>query len=74
MMKKTIKIAGVLAGIALLDVIGFYTYLHFMVFEDPFNNKKFERAAWIENHDNMDPDNPRGEMYQYLLENKQKKE
>lgn len=72
-MKKTFKIAGVLAGITLFVMIGFYTYLHFIVFEDPFDNKKFERSVWMENHDNMDPDNPRGEMYKDLVEKKLKK-
>ena len=71
-MKKTFKIAGILSVIVLFVMIGLYAYLHFIVFEDPFDNKTFERSVWIKNQNNMNPDNPRGEMYKDLVENKLK--
>lgn len=68
-MKKIVKYIGFLAGFFLIGVLAFCGYLYFVVLDDPFNNRDFDKEIWLKSHADMDPDNPRGEMYEDLVEN-----
>ena len=36
--------------------------------DSPFDNREFNRSAWVAMDHDMNPDNPRGEMYTDLVE------
>ncbi len=72
-MKKLPKAIAIILGILILAVGSLYGYLHFVVFDNPFNNKKFNQQTWKQFDNNDDPDNPRGEMYEDLQKHYLKK-
>ncbi|WP_027158172.1 hypothetical protein [Methylobacter luteus] len=66
-MNKLLKrIAGLLAA-GILGIVAFFGYIYFTLADDPFNNREFDREVWVSFYENMDPDNPRGEMYEDLV-------
>lgn len=76
-MKRVFKIigisAGILAGIIVFLYALFWVFAFFVVFnnplDNPFNNKDFDKTTWAQFDNNYDPDNPRGKMYEDLIEN-----
>lgn len=68
-MKKIFKIIGIVAGIIILLFALFYAYVFFVVLDCPFDNKDFDKTTWVQFDNSNDPDNPRGEMYEDLIEN-----
>jgi hypothetical protein len=55
--------------IAFVTLTLLYSYLYFMVGNDPFDDNKFDQQLWASMHESVDPKNPRGKMYQDLIEN-----
>ena len=72
-MKKVLKFVIAACGLLLVGVVGLFGYLYFVVLDDPFDNKEFNRETWIKFHRSNEPDNPRGEMYESLVQNYLKK-
>ena len=68
-MKKIVKYIGFMAGFLLIGVLVFCGYLYFVILDDPFDNRDFDSEIWLKYHEDMEPDNPRGEMYEDLVEN-----
>jgi hypothetical protein len=68
-MKRIFKFWAITGGIIMFLIFFFYAPLFFMLFDNPFNNKRFDTAVWIHSHDNNDEDNLRGEMYKDLVKN-----
>lgn len=67
-MKKALKIVGILFGVLLIVTIGIFSYVYFVAFDYPFDNKDFDKVVWHKYKNNMEPDNPRGEMFESLIE------
>jgi hypothetical protein len=67
-MKKILKIVGAIGGTIILGYVGFVLYVYLIVFENPFNNKEFNKVEWQKYHKDMNPDNPRGEMFESLTD------
>ena len=59
----------VLLGTGVLSASILYAYVIFFVFDDPFDNRPFDNTVWAAFHESIDPDNPRGEMYEDLTDN-----
>jgi hypothetical protein len=55
--------------LAFLALVFFYSVLYFIGGNDPFDDKAFDKQVWVSMHDQMLPDNPRGQMYQDIIEN-----
>ncbi|MGJ0483877.1 MAG: hypothetical protein ACR65R_05000 [Methylomicrobium sp.] len=68
-MKKFLKYLSCLVGLSLLGILALYAYINFVVLDDPFDNRDFDGEVWLKYQRNMNPDNPRGEMYEDLMEN-----
>ena len=67
-MKKTLKIIASILAVGLLGYVAFVWYVAYVVFDTPFDNKEFDKIVWQKYHKDMNPDNPRGEMYKSLIE------
>lgn len=68
-MKKALKIIASIIAIGLICYVAFAWYVAYVVFDDPFDNKKFNKHTWLEYYNNHIPQNPRGEMFNDLIEN-----
>ena len=55
--------------LAFLALAFFYSVLYFIGGNDPFDDKEFDKQVWASMHEQMLPDNPRGQMYQDIIEN-----
>ena len=67
-MKKALKIIAILISFFFIGTIAFFAYIYFIVFDYPFDNKEFDKVTWEKFSENMEPDNPRGEMFENLTE------
>jgi len=68
-MKKLLRIVAILLGLGALIAAGLFGYLYFVVLDNPFDNKEFNRELWIDFHDRDELPNPRGEMLEDLTNN-----
>ena len=60
---KRLLLAGGLAGALLVFGAAIWLMVSlYALFNNPFNDSKFDREVWLEFADNDDPDNPRGGM------------
>jgi hypothetical protein len=59
---------GSLSAIILLAYIGLCAYVGFVVFDNPFDDRKFVQEVWGKFGKSDDPDNPRGQMVEDLQE------
>jgi len=67
-MKKALKIVGIIGGISIMGFVGFVIFVWLFVFDNPFNNKEFDKVEWQKYYKDMNPNNPRGEMFESLAD------
>jgi len=69
MKKKWLKAflwaGGLLVAIAVIS-LGVFVYIFYELFNNPFNDRRFQEEEWKEFHESLDPDNPRGQMAYHL--------
>jgi hypothetical protein len=71
--RRTLKIlAGVVVSVLLVS-IGFLFFLRFFIFQNPFNDQRFNQSLWAAYSGSTDPNNPRGQMYEDLTTKNLKK-
>ncbi len=70
--KKFVKSFLIIAIVAVATFGGLYFYTYNKLlnkFDYPFDNREFESLVWKEQFGSYKADNPRGEMYDDLIEN-----
>jgi|SRR6266511_3681094 hypothetical protein len=65
-------LAGVVVSVLLVSV-GFLFFLRFFIFQNPFNDQRFNQSLWAAYSGSTDPSNPRGQMYEDLTTNNLKR-
>lgn len=65
-------LAGVVVSVLLLSV-GFLLFLRFFIFQNPFNDQRFNQSLWAAYSGSTAPNNPRGQMYEDLTKKNLKK-
>ncbi|WP_041366540.1 hypothetical protein [Methylophaga frappieri] len=63
------KIVFILLALVLAGVIGVVTTFYFLTGDSPFNDKEFDQKVWLSMDTDWDPDNPRGKMYEDIVDN-----
>jgi hypothetical protein len=65
-------LAGIVVSVLLVSV-GFLLFLRFFIFQNPFNDQRFNQSLWAAYSGSTDPSNPRGQMYEDLTKQNLKK-
>jgi hypothetical protein len=65
-------LAGVVVSVLLVSG-GFLLFLRFFIFQNPFDDQRFNQSLWAAYSGSTDPHNPRGQMYEDLTKQNLKK-
>jgi hypothetical protein len=65
------KFKKIILGFVIICVLAFISLYAFVMSigdSNPFNNREFDQTVWLSMDNDMNPDNPRGEMFSSLIE------